>query len=133
MSRTATVTATDGPAIELGHINPRHATNGGHILDDAQTDRAKEVGVLATDSDEAPENAQTQAERWNYPRNNVPKLAFVFVSFIVMGMNDAAIGVCISVLPIFQPLDQLADKSPIYSLSSRRYGPFQLLCLFGAY
>lgn len=95
MSQTATVTTTDGPAIELGHVNPKHAASNGQVLDGSQTDDARVEGVLGADSDEAPEHAQKEAERWNYPRKNVPRLAFVFVSFIVMGMNDAAIGVCI--------------------------------------
>lgn len=95
MSQTATIeqTTTDngGPAIELGHLDPKQQEthSGGHVLDGSSNGNH----VLGADSDEAPENAQKEAERWNYPRNNVPRLAFVFISFIVMGMNDAAIGV----------------------------------------
>lgn len=94
MSQTATVTTTDGPAIELGHMDPKHATGSGHVLESSRTSNG-EGGVLGADSDEAPEHAQKEAERWNYPKSNVPKLGFVFISFMVMGMNDAAIGVSI--------------------------------------
>lgn len=94
MSQTATVTTTDGPAIELGHMDPKHATSSGHVLESSRTSNG-EGGVLGVDSDEAPEHAQKEAERWNYPKSNVPKLGFVFISFMVMGMNDAAIGVSI--------------------------------------
>ncbi|ATY64800.1 Major facilitator superfamily transporter [Cordyceps militaris] len=39
-----------------------------------------------------PPDAQSVVERWNYPRGNIGKMAFAFVSFIVAGMNDGAIG-----------------------------------------
>jgi hypothetical protein len=94
MSQTATVTTTAGPAIKLGHMDPKHATGSGHVLESSRASNG-EGGVLGADSDEAPEHAQKEAERWNHPKSNVPKLGFVFISFIVMGMNDAAIGVSI--------------------------------------
>lgn len=40
-----------------------------------------------------PADAQNVVERWNYPRGNISKMSFAFVSFFVVGMNDAAIGV----------------------------------------
>jgi len=49
--------------------------------------------------DVPPPYAQTQAQRWNYPRGNMPKLGFAFLSFIIAGMNDAAVGVCVP--PLF--------------------------------
>ncbi|KAJ3498481.1 hypothetical protein NLG97_g1084 [Lecanicillium saksenae] len=39
-----------------------------------------------------PADAQNIVERWNHPRGNIGKMAFAFVSFMVAGMNDAAIG-----------------------------------------
>ncbi|KAJ6788935.1 hypothetical protein PWT90_00146 [Aphanocladium album] len=39
-----------------------------------------------------PADAQNVVERWNYPRGNIGKMAFAFVSFMVAGMNDASIG-----------------------------------------
>lgn len=33
-------------------------------------------------------------QRWNYPRKNIPRVAACFWTFVVMGANDAAYGVC---------------------------------------
>ncbi|KAI0390231.1 hypothetical protein F5Y17DRAFT_79848 [Xylariaceae sp. FL0594] len=35
-------------------------------------------------------------ERWNRPRTNIPRVGACFYSFLVMGANDAAYGVCFS-------------------------------------
>lgn len=43
-----------------------------------------------------PADAQDVVERWNRPHGNIGKMAFAFLSFMVAGMNDGAIGVCIS-------------------------------------
>lgn len=40
-----------------------------------------------------PEDARSQVERWNYPRSNIVKLGFAFLAFMIVGMNDAAVGV----------------------------------------
>jgi cyanate permease len=37
----------------------------------------------------------TPQQHWNYPRSNVPRLIFAFLTFLVAGMNDAAIGALI--------------------------------------
>ncbi|KAJ4003614.1 hypothetical protein NW766_012063 [Fusarium irregulare] len=42
--------------------------------------------------DVPPPYAQAQAQRWNHPRGNMAKLGFAFLSFIIAGMNDAAVG-----------------------------------------
>lgn len=34
-----------------------------------------------------------ELQKWNYPKGNVPRLGFAFLSFIIAGMNDAAVGV----------------------------------------
>lgn len=41
-------------------------------------------------------------ERWNSPRINTYRFLAVNWSFIVLGMNDACIGVCVSLLPVPQ-------------------------------
>lgn len=43
--------------------------------------------------DVPPPNAQSRTERWNYPKGNVGKLVFTFLSSIIAGMNDSAVGV----------------------------------------
>lgn len=52
------------------------------------------------DDDSPPPGHATHHElqRWNKPRGNVPRLAFAFLSFVIAGMNDAAIGVSLFTL-----------------------------------
>ncbi|EGX96508.1 Major facilitator superfamily transporter [Cordyceps militaris CM01] len=57
----------------------------------------QEQGLVSSASQDVggsapPPDAQSVVERWNYPRDNIGKMAFAFVSFIVAGMNDGAIG-----------------------------------------
>ena len=40
-----------------------------------------------------PATAQSVQQRWNKPKGNVGRLAFAFLSFLIAGMNDAAVGV----------------------------------------
>jgi hypothetical protein len=42
-----------------------------------------------------PSVASEVAQRWNYPRTNIPKVAACFWSFVIMGANDAAYGVSV--------------------------------------
>lgn len=44
----------------------------------------------------SPADAQGVVERWNHPHGNIGKMSFAFLSFMVAGMNDGAIGVCIA-------------------------------------
>lgn len=46
---------------------------------------------VRTDTDPPP-TATAAVQRWNSPRGNVPRLGFAFFSFIIAGMNDAAVG-----------------------------------------
>lgn len=74
MSATETLVAP--PAIELA---------------ERKSPAAQEEAI--TLSDEPPADAAPEVERWNHPRSNIIKLVFAFISFMVVGMNDAAIGV----------------------------------------
>jgi MFS family permease len=47
------------------------------------------------DDDEPPPSATTTVQRWNHPKGNIPRLGFAFFSFVIAGMNDAAIGALI--------------------------------------
>jgi hypothetical protein len=67
-------------------------------LHERRKDTVEEQPSLPPD-DVPPPYAQTQAQRWNYPKGNMPKLGFAFLSFIIAGMNDAAVGVRISQTP----------------------------------
>ncbi|RKL06634.1 hypothetical protein BFJ71_g2574 [Fusarium oxysporum] len=51
-----------------------------------------------------PPYASAQVQRWNYPRGNIAKLAFAFLSFIIAGMNDAAVGALIPYLETYYDL-----------------------------
>lgn len=41
----------------------------------------------------SPPNIHVEIERWNSPKANSGRLVFAFISFIIAGMNDAAVGV----------------------------------------
>jgi hypothetical protein len=86
---STTVTQTQEP-IELTTLE------GCHV---GRKDTIEEQPSLPPD-DVPPPYAQTQAQRWNYPKGNMPKLGFAFLSFVIAGMNDAAVGVCISNLSV---------------------------------
>lgn len=100
-----TVTATHSPAhtfpapgvFELHTLGGTGSSRTGRKADSASF---QEEGLVSPGSQNGgdsapPPDAQNVVERWNYPRGNIGKMAFAFVSFIVAGMNDAAIGVCI--------------------------------------
>lgn len=61
---------------------------------------AEECGVGSPTELPVGRVAHGKVERWNYPRGNVPRLAFAFLTFIVAGMNDAAVGVS-TMIPVF--------------------------------
>lgn len=85
MSQTATITREDTPAVELGCLG----SGPGRTVGDVDP---KGEG-LTTDGDDTPPHAQGEAERWNKPNGNLGRLGFAFWSFIIAGMNDAAVGV----------------------------------------
>ena len=47
-----------------------------------------------------PDTAQHVVQRWNHPKGNIARLGFAFFSFIVVGMNDGAVGVWTSHLSL---------------------------------
>lgn len=55
--------------------------------------------------------ADAKLERWNAPRGNVWRTLAAFWSFIVMGANDAAYGVCFSPRDTFVCGDAAADMA----------------------
>ncbi|KPA38010.1 major facilitator superfamily transporter [Fusarium langsethiae] len=89
---SATITQTQEP-IELMTIQGR----GKDTIEEQQQPSLPPEDV-------PPPYAQTQAQRWNYPRGNMPKLGFAFLSFIIAGMNDAAIGALIPYLETYYDL-----------------------------
>ncbi|KAM0347380.1 hypothetical protein ACHAPU_004900 [Fusarium lateritium] len=88
---SATVTQTQEP-IELTNLEGCHVRDGKDALQDVQPDHVP------------PPYAQTQAQRWNHPRGNIMKLGFAFLSFIIAGMNDAAVGALIPYLEKYYDL-----------------------------
>ncbi|KAK5993095.1 Bypass of stop codon 6-like protein [Cladobotryum mycophilum] len=56
------------------------------------------------DDGDLPLNARTELERWNRPRANTGRLAFAFLSFVIAGMNDAAVGALIPSLGTYYDL-----------------------------
>jgi hypothetical protein len=106
MSHTATATIHSGAISNTEGIfelhRPGSSTDNtpGHILRssaeskrDFVPPREESADNGSPDDSELPTNAQTEVERWNYPRGNVGKIIFAFISCMVSGMNDAAVGV----------------------------------------
>ncbi|KAF5017483.1 hypothetical protein F66182_10581, partial [Fusarium sp. NRRL 66182] len=83
------------PPIEL-------TTLQGHHLNRKDVLEEQPPGLSGDDT--PPPHAQTQAQRWNYPKGNIPKLTFAFMSFIIAGMNDAAVGALIPYLEAYYDL-----------------------------
>lgn len=79
---STTVTQTQEP-IELTSLDGFHVHDGKDVLEEQRV----------VPDDVPPPYAQGEAQRWNYPRGNIMKLGFAFLSFIIAGMNDAAVGV----------------------------------------
>ncbi|KAF4460681.1 major facilitator superfamily transporter [Fusarium albosuccineum] len=93
---STTVTQTQNEAVELTSLE-------GRLESDAKTGPGEPPFETPSD-DVPPPNAQTQVERWNYPKGNVGKLGFAFLSFIIAGMNDAAVGALIPYLETYYDL-----------------------------
>ncbi|KAH6962065.1 major facilitator superfamily domain-containing protein [Ilyonectria sp. MPI-CAGE-AT-0026] len=99
----ATVTTTqNGTHIsQLEAIHLRPLSSGKGLGESTVHDQPAVENALA---DVPPLNAQTQLERWNYPKGNASKLGFAFLTFIVAGMNDAAVGALIPYLEKYYDL-----------------------------
>ncbi|KAG8532491.1 uncharacterized protein KY384_002368 [Bacidia gigantensis] len=70
----------------------------------------KEDHRLSETQTHDPENAVEALPRWNYPRQNIWRLASIFFAFINFGMNDASLG---PLLPYIQE-----DYSLNYTVAS---------------
>lgn len=96
MSQTATATElaihqSPPGGIELDRLS---AITGRRLTESKNDGLERQRPVLNSGDDVPPPHAQAEVERWNYPKKNVGKLGFAFLSFIIAGMNDAAVGVC---------------------------------------
>jgi hypothetical protein len=121
MSHSKTIDAS--PTRKVGRISPSEKDmistcrqsdstieNGTQVILKAE-DGSRKGAVTSVDGDDP----QKQAEKWNSPRGNVGRLVFVFVAFIVMGMNDAAVGVC---LASRNTLVRSSDLCRVYELTN---------------
>ncbi|KAJ0382709.1 hypothetical protein COL922a_011991 [Colletotrichum nupharicola] len=111
MSQTATETRVDtrhtafGPeAYELGRVGSSHGRSVGDIS--PKKDGPEEHQSIDSKGGDVtpPPNAHGEIERWNSPKGNMGRLAFCFVSFIIAGMNDAAVGALIPYLETYYDL-----------------------------
>ncbi|XP_044717751.1 major facilitator superfamily transporter [Hirsutella rhossiliensis] len=75
--------APDADPIELSRLDASGAR--------ASPSTEPEPGRVSA-SAPGPVSAQGPAERWNQPRVNIGRLAFAYYSFIIAGMNEAAVG-----------------------------------------
>lgn len=77
--------SSKNPTIQLGRFTSRHDTD--------------DVGSQGEDRNESLPSPTTEAdevlERWNSPRRNMYRTFACFWGFVLMGMNDAAYGVCL--------------------------------------
>ncbi|KAI5459001.1 major facilitator superfamily domain-containing protein [Mariannaea sp. PMI_226] len=103
MSTTTTTVQTEGhissvgESIALESLGPRRVSKDTpYVTRTASVENAD--GARVNEADEPPRNAHLEAERWNKPRGNIPRIAFAFFSFIIAGMNDAATGALIPYL-----------------------------------
>ena len=111
MSQTATITrpetafslngkdspssATNVDGIELQRLGSKGQRVGSGSDDNGETRRnsSEEDGAVTADQPLPGQATHGELQRWNHPKGNVPRLAFAFLSFVIAGMNDAAIGV----------------------------------------
>lgn len=95
-------------AVQLNHLHPSRSrssqtsirphqepTSSGKPTSEPRRLGEEENHIQGIGGNDPPPDAQTEVSKWNYPRKNIGKLGFCFVSFIVTGMNDGATGVCI--------------------------------------
>ncbi|TQN68589.1 Bypass of stop codon protein 6 [Colletotrichum shisoi] len=129
MSQTATETrsvaqqqqqqqqhAPFGPeAYELGRLSSGHGRSLGDIP--PKRDGLEEHQASDVPDDSPPPHAHGALERWNSPRGNVGRLGFAFFSFIIAGMNDAAVGALIPY--VSSSASRLTPAEP-YPLSRHR-------------
>ncbi|KAH7121757.1 major facilitator superfamily domain-containing protein [Dactylonectria estremocensis] len=98
---TVTTTQNDTHISELDAIHLRPLSSGKALGEAAVHDHpAVEHGL----GDESSLNDQSQVEKWNYPKGNSAKLGFAFLSFIIAGMNDGAVGALIPYLEKYYDL-----------------------------
>ncbi|KAH6867610.1 major facilitator superfamily domain-containing protein [Thelonectria olida] len=96
---STTVIQTQTEPLELASLSPtcRRAEDGRKSGEEQPPAEIPSEGV-------PPPNAQSQTERWNYPKGNVGKLVFAFLSSIIAGMNDGAVGALIPSLEAYYDL-----------------------------
>ncbi|KAM0566893.1 hypothetical protein ACHAP6_005540 [Verticillium nonalfalfae] len=80
-------------------------TRVGSAPQDPRRNSSEEVGDADGTGPPPGHVAHGEVQRWNHPRGNVPKLAFAFLSFIIAGLNDAAVGALIPYLEQYYDLN----------------------------
>lgn len=93
---TSTLTVEMVPMVPLRVAKP-DSTIGSKILDSGSTKTSEEMDrVLGELGGNEPNLTPTAraVQKWNEPIGNACGLAATFFSFLVMGANDAAYGVC---------------------------------------
>lgn len=102
MSKTVTATQCEtthhSPAPEAFGLGRLSSSTGRVVGLPSERDTSGENQAVHLVDDVPPPNAHGPTERWNSPKGNIGRLAFAFLSFIIAGMNDAAIGALIPYL-----------------------------------
>ncbi|CAM1501243.1 Fc.00g104050.m01.CDS01 [Cosmosporella sp. VM-42] len=99
MSRTEITTQP-----EVGQSTPLESFDLGSLAPITGKPIQEDSSAGPVRDDDAPPDAQGQIERWNYPKGNTWRLGFAFLSFIIAGMNDAAVGALIPYLEKYYDL-----------------------------
>jgi hypothetical protein len=67
---------------------------------ESQKSRSLRDGINSNGSLPSPTTATERLQKWNYPRKNMYRTFAAFWGFIIMGANDAAVGVCDTTLSL---------------------------------
>lgn len=83
----------DNEIIALSTAISNSDTSSNYPLKQFAADEDDET-QLNTDNDENDAEEEDTRESWRYPRRNIYRVLITFFAFVLMGMNDAATGVC---------------------------------------
>ncbi|KAL0932607.1 major facilitator superfamily transporter [Colletotrichum truncatum] len=107
MSQTITETHHTPFGVEAYNLSRLSSSHGRPLGDEsAKKDGQEEHQSIDSRGGDItpPADAHSELERWNSPKANMGRLGFAFVSFIIAGMNDAAVGALIPYLEKYYDL-----------------------------
>ncbi|EXJ93394.1 hypothetical protein A1O1_01786 [Capronia coronata CBS 617.96] len=85
----------------VGSSTRPHRSTYPSISSDEEDNRDR----IRDEDNQPPESAHSITQRWNKPRGNIGRLGFASFSFIIAGLNDAAVGALIPYLETYYDLN----------------------------